>query len=115
MLGTAASAVTAWGLRGGTPAEGRAAAAFGAAAAVNAGIFGYTMLQIMPINKRLLPEGRVEQAEGEDGIMWLLKKASRAVLRCVVLRCAGRRCEGGGRACRCRRPGCHCSLGIVDE
>lgn len=76
-LGAAASAVTAWGLRGGTPAEGRAAAAFGTAAAVNAGVLAFTMLKIMPVNDRLLPEGLAEKEEGQDGIMWLLKKASR--------------------------------------
>lgn len=80
-LGTAASAVTAWGLRGGTAAEGRAAAAFGAVAAANAGIFGYTMWKLMPVNRRLLAEGQVENEEGEDGIMRLLKQASLAASR----------------------------------
>lgn len=71
VLGAAASAMTAWGLRG---TNDRAAAAFGAAMAANTGIFVYTMTQIMPLNRRLLPEGEVEKEESEAGILGMLKQ-----------------------------------------
>lgn len=71
VLGAASAGVTAWGLR---DTNGQAAAGFGAALAANVGIFAYTMLRIMPLNNRLLPEGEVEKVESEAGIRALLKQ-----------------------------------------
>ena len=77
-LGAVASGVTAWGLR---VSDARAAAAFGAAAACNAAIFGYTLAQLIPLNNRLLPEGEVEAVESEESIAGLLRQARAAGLR----------------------------------
>ena len=71
-LGAVASAVTAWGLR---DSDGRAAAAFGAAAACNVAIFGYTLAQLIPLNNRLLPEGEVEAVESDESIAGMLRQA----------------------------------------
>ena len=88
VLGTAASSLAAWGLR---DSNGAAAASFGVSAGALVGIFAYTMKAIMPINRRLLPEGRVEEKESEEGIRALLQQASRLFAR--------RGWGGGGREC----------------
>ncbi|PSC75770.1 hypothetical protein C2E20_1404 [Micractinium conductrix] len=71
VLAGAASGVAAFGLRG---ENQTAAAAFGVAAACNAGIFWYTLAKIMPVNRRLLTPGQAEKAEGEPGVRSLLKQ-----------------------------------------
>ncbi|KAI7837588.1 hypothetical protein COHA_008601 [Chlorella ohadii] len=70
VLGTVASTLTAWGLRSSNP---KAAASFGATAAANVFIFGFTMSKIMPVNRRLLPEGDAGKLN-DEGLRGLLKQ-----------------------------------------
>lgn len=76
-LGTAASTLTALRLQGANPS---AAAAFGAAAALNIAVMSYTVKRVLPVNMQLLQVGQAEAKESEEGIRCLLQQVRYGVL-----------------------------------